>query len=787
MNVELTETREVTAERGPFFFKRELGKEEGEYKLVGREIERPDAFSKIMGLTKFTADRLTEDVCFGKIVRSKYPHALIKRVIVDEALQIKGVLAVITAKDVPGENQIGYAIPDQPLLADKKVRYIGEPIAIVVAENEYAAEKGVEAVKVEYDPLPAVFDPLEALKPEAPKVHEKGNVALTTIIRKGDVEKGFKEADVVVENIYYTQRQEHAYLEPEAAIAYPEGDGIRVVLCTQSPFLVREFVSRVTGYSQSKIKVIGAPAGGAFGGKDDMGPMVASKAALAAIITKKPVAIILDKEETFVASNKRHPAIIRYKSGATKDGKLTAVEIEIIYETGAYANRSPFVLWRATVHSAGPYVVPNAKVDGKSVYTNKVFSGSFRGFGDPQIHVAAEQQMDELAEKLGIDPVEFRLRNVLKEGTRTVCNQLLEESVGMEETLKKVAEAANWKKKREELKKYRKGSKVRGIGVACAYHGISTSRGVPDWSAAAVLLNEDGTITYRSTITRLGQGSLIGHAKIVAEILDIPLEWVHIEEPDTSASPNARPTHGSRGLMTGGTAAADAALKLRRTLIKLASELLNCDEKNVKLENGKAFCALDPSNKIEFSELAKETYQRGYQPAYYGFYFVPRRYFDPETGLGVAYCVYTYIANIVEVEVDKETGEVKVLEAYTGADVGKAIDPGLIEGQMQGALAQGIGYAISEEVAFNDGKIINPNYTDYIIPTVKDVPRKVKVVIIEKPYSSTAFGAKGVAEAALIPTAPAIANAVAHATGVRVRNLPLTKEKVCFKLKEGKK
>ncbi len=754
--------------------------------LVGKRVSRPDALDKVLGRPLFTADKLTRGMLWAKIVRSKYPHAIIKRIDKGKALGVPGVLTVLTAEDIPGENQIGYAIPDQPLLAMDKVRFVGEPVAVVVAENEEAAEKGAELVEIEYESLPAVFDPLEALKPVAPRIHESGNIATTTIIRKGDVEKGFREADVIVENTYKTQRQEHAYLETETVIAVPEINKVTILACMQSPWLIRRMVAKVLGYKQSKVRVIELPAGGAFGGKDDMIPMIAPIAALAAVKTGKPVFLMFKRDETFEASNKRHPSIIRYKSGATKDGKLVAVEIEIIYETGAYANRGPFVLWRATAHAAGPYEVPNVKVDGKLVYTNRVFSGSFRGFGDPQIHFAAESQMDELAAKLGMDPVEFRLKNILKPGLTTTCGQVVDQSVGVEEALRKLAEKINWEKRKREIEEYNRESKrkLKGIGVACAYHGISTSRGAPDWSAAAVIINEDGTITYKGGICRLGQGSLIGHAKIVAEILGVPLSYIQIEGPDTDAIPEARPTHGSRGLMTGGTAAADAASKLRRNIVRVASEMLECKTEDIEIKDALIYVKPDPSRNIPFSEAAKELYVRGYETAAYGFYRAPKRFFDPKTGLGVAYGVYVYIVNIAEVEVDTWTGQVKVERVHTAADVGKAIDPDLIEQQFHGAIAQGLGLTLTEDIVFSDGKILNNNYTDYVIPTVKDRVEVPTVVLVEQPYKGAAFGAKGVAEAALIPTPPAITNAIRHATGIRFKELPVTPEKVYFALKK---
>ena len=754
-----------------------LSEREG-FLVIGRSVRRFDALDKALGRAKFTADYVERDALVIKIVRSSLPHALIRRIDVEKALRVPGVVAVLTARDIPGENQIGYALPDQPLLNDVKVHYVGDPIALVCAENEEAAFKGVEAVEVEYEELQAVYTIDEALSEDAPRIHGgEDNIAVTTRVRKGDIEEGFSKAEAIVEDTYETPYQEHMYIEPEAAYAIPEGhDKVTVIGTMQSPFLVREKVAGILGWSLNQVRVIQALTGGAFGGKDDMGPLVCAKAALAAVKLGRPAALIFDRDESAAYSVKRYPARIRYRSGADAEGRMTAVEVDITVDCGAYANRAPFWLWRMTAHAAGPYEVEAVHVDGRAVYTNKVFGGSFRGFGDVAMHFAVESQMDMLAEKLGLDPLEFRLKNVLRPGSRTTTNQLLDHSVGMEECLRGVAEASDWWNRRRRVK--RAEGKLRGLGVACAHHGISTSRGAPDWSAASLILNEDGTFTYRTGICELGQGSQFGHAKIVAEILGAPLESIRVEGPDTDSTPNARPTHGSRGLMLGGSAAADAALRLRSRMVKVAAEMLGCDEGDVELRDGRAYDRRRPENSVSFRELAREMYIRGVSPAAYGFYAPPRRYFDPETGLGVAYPVYTFAATVVEVEVDPETGEVKVVEVWPSMDVGRAIDPLLIEGQIHGAIAQGLGFALTENLIVEEGRVLNPNFKDYVIPSSMDMPRVSDVIIVEKPYRHSAFGAKGVGEPAIISIVSAIANAVYHATGIRFRTLPITAERL---------
>jgi CO/xanthine dehydrogenase Mo-binding subunit len=744
-----------------------------DFLVVGRSVVRTDALDKVLGRAKFTADYVPRDTAVVKVVRSPHPHALIKGIDASPALELPGVHIVLTAADVPGENQIGYALPDQPFLNDVKTRFVGDPVALVVAADEGLAFEGADAVRVKYSPLSPVLDTTDALMDGAPLVQEGGNVALTTKIRKGDIEKGFSEAKVVVEDLYDTPYQDHMYMEPEAAYAIPEGSGkITVIGGMQSPFLVREKVAHVLGWDLNQVRIIQALTGGAFGGKDDMGPLTCAKAALAAVKTGKPASLIFDRDESVAYSNKRFPARIRYKSGADKEGKITAIDVDITLECGAFANRAPFWLWRQTAHAAGPYEVHNASVDGRAVYTNKVFGGSYRGFGDVALHFAAESQVDRLAGELGMDPVELRLRNILKPGSKTTCDQLLDHSVGIEECLTKVAEASKWSRR----KKKRNGSKVTGFGVGCAYHGISTSRSTPDWSAASLILNQDGSMTYRTGICELGQGAPIGHAKIVAEITGAPMDSIRIELPDTDSTPNAKPTHGSRGLMLGGTAAADAAIKLRERMVPVAADMLDCPEGGVDLRDGKASSKGGPGEAIGFPELAEEIYTRGISPASYGFYTSPKRYFDPETGLGVNYSVYTFAASVVEVEVDTETGLCEVVKVWPAMDVGKAIDPLVIEGQIHGAVSQGIGFTIMEHLKLKDGVVLTPGFKDYVVPSALDTPEYAPTIMVEEPYQHSAFGAKGVGEPAIISIVPAITNAIHDAVGVRLNKLPVTAE-----------
>ncbi len=763
-----------------------------EFIVVGKGITRADSLDKALGRAKFVEDYFEEHMLFVKQVWSTEPHALIEEIDVSEALRIPGVVGVYTAKDIPGENQVGYALPDQPLLAERKVRYHGEPIALVVAEDIDKAFKAAEAVRIKYKPLPVLLDPLEAMKRKDVLVHDEmgSNIAFRTKVRKGNVEEGFAKADVVVENEYRTHHQEHLYLETEGAIAIPELDGrLTLITAGQYPHLVQSIVSRVLGIPMSNIKVIIPYLGGGFGGKDDEGPLVAAKAALVAYHTRKPVFLMYTREESIRMHPKREATIIKYKSGATKDGKLTAIEVTIIHDTGAYANRGPYILWRATVHASGPYNVPNAKVDGYCVYTNKVPQGSFRGFGNPSVQFAAESQMDELARKLGMDPVEFRLKNLLRPGQLTITSQLLDHSVGIAEAVEKLAKTMEWSKRRKEIEEYNARSKryKRGIGIGVGWHGISTSRGVPDWSNAYIKIDKDGSVTVFTGIIEMGQGSPnSSHRQIAAEILGAPLDKVKVVF-GTSDAPDTGATHASRGTSIGAIGVLVAAARIRERINKLVAEALRISPDEVVIENGVAHPRGRKEPSMTWDEIVKLAYTRGVDLSATGYFFLPKGTFDDVKGQGYAYPAYSYVAVAVEVEVDTHTGIVKVLRAWPALAAGRIINPVQVEAQMEGAIVQGMGYVLMEQFVFDEkGRIVNADLTDYVIPTALDIPRIEKPVYVEDLFRYGPFGAKGVGEMALIPVPAAIANAVSHALGVRVTKLPLTPENVFFLIKSRK-
>ncbi|HIE23413.1 MAG TPA: aldehyde oxidase [Candidatus Korarchaeota archaeon] len=774
-------------EKEPESFIRDWERAKG-FIMIGKSVYRIDALDKVTGRAKFVEDHLLADVLYVKLVKSPIPHGRIISIKKDAALKLDDEIWVLTASDIPGENQVGYALADQPLLAHKKVRYTGEPVALVAAKDPYLTEEAASLVEIELEELPAVYDPLEAMNDGVLIHEERGtNIAEITRVRKGNVEKGFEESEVVVENRYRTGHQEHAYLEPEGALAFPDLEGgVTVIGSIQYPHLCQRITARVLGITQSRVRIVQPYVGGGFGGKDDMGPLLCSMAALVTWKTGRPAMLVYSREDSFTSSCKRDPAIIDYRTGASKEGLLKAIDVRIVLDAGAYANRGPFVLWRATMHAGGPYVIPNAKVDGYLVYTNKVFEGSFRGFGNPQIQFAVESQLDELADELGMDPVEIRLKNVLRPGSRTLTDQFLESSVGIFDAIRLVAEKSGFREKWRKYKeaKVKKG-KRRGIGIACGYHGISTSRGVPDWSNAIITVYRDGSVLIETGICEIGQGSWTAHAQIAAEVLGIPVEKVRVRG-GVSDTPDTGATHASRGASIGGIGVYVAAMKIRKRLKEVASRLLECSPDEIEIRDGRACRKGNPEEPVNWEELVNVAYQMGYEMSATGYFFLPKGRFDSEKGIGYAYPAFSYIVNVAEVEVDVETGKVKVLKIWPALAAGRILNPMLVEGQVEGAIVQGLGYALMEELKFEDGKILNPNLTDYLLPTAEDIPEVEKPVYVEDLYEYGPFGAKGVGEMALIPTPAAIINAVKNASGVRIREIPATPEKVYLALKRMK-
>ena len=729
------------------------------YNIVGKNVRRVDGLDKITGQAKYTADILITDALVVRPVSSPHAHALIKNINRSGALKVPGVECVIVGEDVPGENECGYYINDQPLIAVDRVRHIGEIVALVVAQDVESAWAGVDALVVEYEELPAVFDPQEALDGDF-NIHDQKSPE-SVKIRKGDVDKAFRECDVIIEGNYKAGSQDHAYMEPEAALAIPEERGsITVVSTNQGPFRVRNTVAHILGKQHADVKIITPLIGGGFGGKDTYGPIISSLAAVAAEVTGRPAMVVYTRKDSFILRYKRCPFNIMIKTGATKDGKLKAIEVNYTVDCGGYAAHALNLMKRAAYHATGVYEVPNCKITGVGVYTNNLPCAAFNGFGNPQMGLATESVMDSLADTLNMDQLEFRLKNVLVPGSRTGTNQLLDHSVGMKPLLEQVAESANWTERKLTSTKSASNSIRRGIGIGCSWHGNGTTGYKQDWAGASLILNTDGSATYCTGIVEIGQGTITSHAMMVAEILGTPFEAVKVVNNDTSRMPDSGETHAQRGTVIGGTAGVDAALKLRYRLNEVAGKMLECEEENVCIENGLAFDLSKPNYRIPFKELTAEMYKTGVSPSEYGFILARRGFADAETGQGDTYEAYSFGCVIAEVEVDMEMGRIDVLKLFPGVAAGKILHPELVRGQVNGCCMLGIGYCLTESVVRNEGWMLNDSLTDYVVPTIRDMPEIADYVAVEDEYKYSGFGAKGVGELALIATPLAIINAV---------------------------
>ncbi len=735
-------------------------------KKIGVNVLKLDALEKVLGASKYGGDYSFTDLLHLKVVRSNRPHAKIIKVELEEALKVKGVERIFTANDIPGRNLVGIIQKDQPVLNLDRVRYVGDPIALIAARSIEAAEEASQKVNVIYEELPPIFSPEEALQPFAPLIHEKGNLLIEFNIIKGDIQKGFKEAEVIVEKTYTTTWVDHAYLEPDGGIAFWDENGRLTIICpTQNVHYDQREVASFLGLPLEEVRIIQASTGGAFGGRLDI--TIQCFLALAAFHLKKPVKIVYSREEVFQVISKRHPLKIHYRSGAREDGTLTAVEVDILGDTGAYASYGTTVAIRAAVHATGPYEVPHVKVRSRMAYTNNPWSGAMRGFGVPQIAFAHESQMDLLAQTLKMDPIEIRKKNALRVGSETATSQTLIASVGIGETLERIKE---WRDKVSCLKEDPERPYVRrGIGIGSMWYGIGNT-GIANPSTARIELNPRGEVKLYIGVADIGQGSDIVLLQIASESLGTELGEIQLIRADTSLTPDAGATSASRQTYITGNAILRAIKNLKEEVIKEASHLLNENEGDLFIEDGEVkhrqkLCLAIPLQEVAIR--AKKTI-RGE-----GIFNPETTRLDPDTGQGIPYATYAFATHLAEVEVDIDTGRVKVLRVIACHDVGKVIHPKNVIGQIIGGVAMGVGFALMEE--YIPGQTVS--FVNYLVPTSKDVPEVIPI-LVEDNEPSGPFGAKGVGEPALIPSAPAILNAIADAIGERIYHLPANLERV---------
>ena len=757
--------------------------ERGELLYIGENVVRVDSLEKVLGHPVYTADLIPKGTVYAKLFHSSVPHGVIRRMELGAARSHPGVLGVLTSKDIPGLNESSAVLPDRQLFVDPIVRSTGDILGAVIAETSPAAAEAAARITVDYEKLPVIFDPLKALEPGAINIHEKGNIARQMKIRKGNVEEGFSRSDIIFEKTYRTQFQDAAPLEPEVGLAIPEDGGVRVIGSMQSPHHTQAAVAKVLRLPPEKVRVIQAVTGGAFGPKSDETPFdVCSTAALAAVKFRRPVYCGMDREDSMIMHTKRHPFVISHKTGVSEDGMLIADESRIVGDTGAYASLGVFVIVRATFHTVGAYEIPNVKADSYLVYTNNTYTGSLRGFGGPQAIFAIESQMEELARKLGMDPLEFRLRNMLVPGKKNATSAVMDSSCGLPQCVEKVVSSSNY---REKARRYRNqmGNVRRGLGIALLMHGNSLGPEGNDYGAVHIEVLSDGTISVGSGLTEYGTGAISGMMQVASSVLGVPLSRFRLERPDTSKHRESGPTVASRVVVIGGNASRLAAEKLRSRIVPLAAEMLKVDPENVAIADGVAFDRSEPSTTLQWDHIVAEAYRRGVSLKEDGFFMAPPAPWDQEVGQGTPYVQYTWGALIVEVEVDMGTGYYRVVGAHAAYDVGKAVNPGGVLGQIYGGTVQGLGYAMMEELVHRDGVVVNPNLGDYYIPTSMDIPEEFKAFIVEVPGPLGPFGAKIIAEPPIVLPGAAVRNAILDATGVSVDELPVTSEKVLMGMK----
>ncbi|HKP53858.1 MAG TPA: xanthine dehydrogenase family protein molybdopterin-binding subunit [Chloroflexia bacterium] len=726
--------------------------------LIGQSVPKPDSHGKVTGATRYPADLVQEGMLRLKVVFAGRPHARILSIDTSAALQHPGVVAVLTAVDVPF-NAHGLVEADWPALCGDVMRFVGDRVALVVAESAEAAEEGAKLVKVEYEDLPVVVDPREAMSPDSQLVHESQgtNVLGHVPIRKGDAARAMMEADLVLEGEFSTSWQEHAYLQPEAGIAYIDKQG-RVVVETAGQWLHedRRQIAAMLKLPEEEVVIRYAAIGGAFGGREDLS--MQHLLALATWKLKRPTALIWSREESMIAHHKRHPVTIRCRWGAMRDGRITAVEANVLADGGAYASTSVEVLKVAVLFASGPYEVPNISVDGYAVYTNNVPCGAFRGFGAPQAHFAAESMVTRLAHKLGIDPIEMRRHNIYREGSIEPTQEPLPAGVSALPVLERCVEEArarlNYGEEREQP---REPHLRRGVGIAAGMKNIGYSFGYPEQSTAEVELYGSDEIehaTVRVGAADVGQGAHTILRQIAAEALGLPFEWpegsgeaplIEMVTDDSAEAPNAGSASASRMTLMGGRAVHDA------------------------------------------SKQALEAWKRGERPARAKVQYRPPATtgLDPETTAGHPNYCYGYTAQAVEVEVNTLTGQVRVLKVISVHDVGRAVNKQQVEGQIEGCLAQAVGYALTEHFQMRDGYVLTPYFSSYLLPTALDMPTEIVPVIMEMADPNGPYGARGVAEMPLVPFAPAVATAIHDAVGVWLNELPMTPERVLWALSEG--
>lgn len=749
--------------------------------VVGKNIPRLDGYDKVTGRTLYMDDVQIDGCWYGAVVRSPIPYGKIQEIVFSPKFDWKKVVTV-TYKDIPGANKTIFLTDEQPILAEEYVRHVGEAIVLIAAPTKEMAEEAKKFVIIEFEELQPVLS-IEESKLRSHIIWGKDNIQAHYTVEKGDIKAGFAEADHIVEGEYRTGFHEHAYIEPQGMAAIPRPDGgITVMGSLQCPYYVLKTMKSAFDIHEDKVNVVQTPMGGAFGGKEDYPSLLGPYCAFLAKKSGKPVKIIYSRDEDILVTTKRHPSIVRHKTGVKKDGTITALEVDIAFEGGAYTTLSPVVLSRGLIHSTGPYKVPNVSAKASCYATNNVPTGAFRGFGAPQTFFAIESHMDAVAEKIKMNPYELRLKNCVHLGDTLATSQLMRESVAAEKCLKTAVKLSDynkkWKQNNQGTEAPRHRGTKKGIGLALYMHGgaFTGSGEAMMKTEAGLRLNKDGTVSVLTGCTDMGQGSHTVLPQIAAEALGVKIEHVNIVTPDTDVVPDSGPTVASRVTMVIGTVMKQCAVSFRKKLFEYVSDRYMADPSNLDIRNGVVY---DGKKKLdEYVKVATGYFKK------FGEIKVIERYalpsfvqWDAAKHKGDAYPAYSWAADVAEITVDTETFEVTVDKITMVVDVGRAVNPILVEGQMEGGTLQALGWGLIENLEYEKGAPKNNRLQTYIIPTVKDTPKWV-TKIIEEPFSFGPYGAKGVGELPVDGGAPAIANAIFNAIGVRMCELPMSPEKI---------
>jgi aldehyde oxidoreductase len=773
---------------------------------IGSNVRRTDAPSKVTGKLRYAGDMVMPHMLHVQVLRSPRAHARIVSIDTSKAEAMEGVEGVITSADVPGEDGFGVFVNDQPIMARGKVRYVGEAVAAVAAEDLLTARRALKAIRVEYEDLPAVFDPEEAMAEGAPVLHDTapGNLVKHIPIRKGDVDKAFASCDLVVEETYRTQAVEHAYLEPEAGLAYVDHDGVVTVHSpSQNITHHRHMLARILALPINKVRMIMSPVGGGFGGKEDM--IYQGMLALLAMKTGRPVRLVFTREESIASTAKRHPSRTRCRMGLMRDGRIVASEITMICDGGAYGLSTEGVMRKAAILGAGPYDIPNVKVDTYGIYTNNTPSGAFRTFGAMQSQFATESHLDICAERLGLDPFEIRRINGMRDGAVTHTRQKLG-SVSFSRVLEAAEKASRWEtgvpvsrgRARKDLggegnrqsctlgARFSKPTRPqmarrRGRGVAASWYGIARTATV-DRAGAWVEIDDGGTAKVITGVTEIGEGILTVLAQIAADELGIRPEDVTIGDNDTARSPEAAHAGATRQTYMIGNVVALASRDARSRLDPVIAAYWDVAVDTIEARGGEIW-ARGSNLRMSMADAVALAKQRGVVCVGSGSFGTDTTGLDPVDGAGRPWQAYVYGCQVAEVEVDIATGEVQVLGIWAAHDIGRVVNPRGVEGQIEGGIVQAVGQALMEDYQQVNGHTTTPGLAKYILPTSLDVPR-VTSILIEDHDPLGPLGVKGIGEPAMVPTCPAITNAIYDAVGIRITELPATPEKVLSALME---